>query len=70
MLHSTLRSVSYLPPSMSTSPVFRLVQGVDVASTEAEVKAYEAANREQIAMSRARRVGMLLPSLCDGVNAA
>ncbi|GJP59446.1 hypothetical protein CLOP_g12241 [Closterium sp. NIES-67] len=35
--------------------VFRLVEGIDVAATEAEVRTYEASNRDGIAAARAKR---------------
>lgn len=35
--------------------VFRLVEGIDVQVTESEVRAYEAAHREQIATAKAKR---------------
>ncbi|GJP59445.1 hypothetical protein CLOP_g12241 [Closterium sp. NIES-67] len=36
--------------------VFRLVEGIDVAATEAEVRTYEASNRDGIAAARAKRL--------------
>ncbi|CAI5937177.1 unnamed protein product [Closterium sp. NIES-65] len=48
--------------------LFRLVEGIDAAAAEAEVRAYEANNRDSIAAARAKRVSDSLQGWCRGVE--